>query len=92
MSTTEQVKQEQESKQHKREMLNALVGEQVIRTLGKPEDLLRVQVKLLWENCYRVNVLIGKDVSCPKIPNSYFVETDSDGAIVEATPKIVKQY
>lgn len=91
MSTAEQ-REQQELKQQKREMLNALIGEQILHTLGKPSDLLRVQIKRLWENCYRVNVLVGKDASCPKIVNSYFVEADNDGKIVESNPKIVKQY
>lgn len=47
MSTIEQGKQQQESKQAKHEMLNALIREQIIRTLGKPKDLLQVQIKLL---------------------------------------------
>lgn len=91
MSTAEQ-REQQELKQHKRERMDAFIGEQIIHTLGKPTDLLKVQIKRLWENCYRVNVLTGKDVSCPTIANSYFVEADSEGKIVESNPKIVKQY
>ena len=72
--------------------MDSLIGDQIIHTLGKPSNLLKVQIKRLWENCYRVNVLIGKDASCPTIANSYFVESDSEGKIVESNPKIVKQY
>jgi hypothetical protein len=78
--------------QHKREMLNALIGEQVIHTLGQPGDLLKVQVRLLWENRYRVNVLTGGDAASARIANSYFVKADSDGTIVESTPTIRKQH
>jgi hypothetical protein len=75
---------------HKREMLNALIGEQVIHTLGEPDGLHRVQVRRLWKDHYRVNVLIGKDAASAKIANSYFVEANSDGNIVESSPKITK--
>jgi len=77
---------------HKREMLNALIGEQVLQALGKPRNLLKVQVRPLWDGNYRVNVLVGADAACAKIPHSYFVVTDGDGNVLAATPKIHKQY
>ena len=92
MPVTQQHKQHEDTEQHKPEMLNALIGEQVMHTLGKPHDLLKVQVRLLWENHYRVNVLIGGDAASVRIANSYFVKADSDGNIVVSTPKITKQY
>ena len=92
MLATQQQEQANDLEKHKRETLNALVGEQVIDTLGKPGNLLRVIVRLLWENYYRVNVVIGTDVTSTKIANSYFVEVDGDGTIVDSMPKITKQY
>lgn len=77
---------------HKRETLKTLIGEQVIHTLGKPIDLLKMQVRPLWGNYYRVNVLIGQDAASAKIANSYFVNADIDGNIVESNPKITKQF
>jgi len=88
----QQHKQDQDTEQHKREMLKTRIGEQVMHTLGEPGDLLKVQVRLLWENHYRVNVLIGGDAASVRIANSYFVKADSDGNIVVSTPKITKQY
>ena len=72
--------------------LDALIGKRVIDTLGKPGDLHKVQVRRLWDDHYRVNVLIGEDAASAKIANSYFLEADSDGNIVGSTPKITKQY
>ena len=82
----------QGTEQHKRETLNALIGEQVIHTLGVPDGLHNVQVRRLWKDHYRVNVLIGQDVASTKIANSYFVQVDGDGNIVESSPKITKRY
>ena len=84
--------QPNDAEQTKRATLNARIGEQVIHTLGKPVDLLLVQVRELWDNHYRVNVLIGADAVTFRIANSYFVEGDNDGNIVKSTPKIAKQY
>jgi hypothetical protein len=75
-----------------RETLNALIREQVIHSLGEPVDLVKVQVRRLWENCYRVNVLTGADAVSAKIANSYFVGVDSDGKVVDSIPKIRKEY
>jgi len=41
--------------------------------------LHKVQVRRLWDDHYRVNVLIGEDAASAKIANSYFVEADGDG-------------
>ncbi|HEY7153008.1 MAG TPA: hypothetical protein VH575_03515 [Gemmataceae bacterium] len=77
---------------HKREMLNALIGEQVLHALGEPRNLLKVQVRPLWDGNYRVNVFVGADAACAKIPHSYFVVADGDGNVLAATPKIHKHY
>ena len=37
----------------KGEMLNAMIGEQVLHALGEPQNLLRVQVRPLWDGKYR---------------------------------------
>ena len=92
MAVTQQHKQHEDTEQHNREMLTALIREQVIHSLGQPDDLLQMQVRLLWTNHYRVNVLIGADAASARIANSYFVKADSDGNIVGSTPKITKLY
>ena len=75
----------------KREMLNARIGEQVLHALGKPRNLLKVQVRPLWDGTYRVNILVGADAACAKIPHSYFVVADGEGNILTTTPKIWKK-
>ena len=64
----------------------------VIAALGRPAELLRVNVLPLWGDNFRVNVLIGADATAVQIPNSYFVTVDERGAILRSTPPIQKQY
>jgi hypothetical protein len=90
MSTADQREQEKRTEDHRRETLNALISEQVIHTLGRQPNLSKVQVRWLWENYYRVNIIIGEDAASVKVANSYFVQADSDGNIVESTPKIIR--
>ncbi len=92
MATAQQREQQKDMEQHKREALNALIGEQVIHTLGEPNGLHGVQVRRLWANHYRVNVYVGENAASARIADSYFVEADGDGNIVASTPKITKQH
>jgi hypothetical protein len=88
----EQDEQRENIERPKRETRDALIGERVIRTLGAPGDLLKVQVRELWEGRYRVNVFVGPDFASARVARSYFVVADADGNIVESTPPIVKRY
>jgi hypothetical protein len=72
--------------------LSAALGRQVMRTLGEPGDLLRVQVQRLWEEHYRVNVLVGADAASARIAHSYFLVADGDGHISACTPELTRQY
>ena len=90
MSTTQQRKQDREFDQHLSETLHALIEEQVLHRLGDPDGLHSLQVRRLWEDRYRVNVLIGESAASARIANSYFVELGSDGNIVESNPTITK--
>jgi hypothetical protein len=92
MSTEQQSGQHRDKDVQEREKLDILIRERVIRALGRPSCPHRVQVRRLWEDYYRVNVLLGEDAATAKIVNSYFVEADGDGNIVESTPAITKQY
>lgn len=68
------------------------IRENLLQTLGTPKSLLTVQVRFLWSNNYRVNVLVGPDFASSTIAHSYFLETDAAGAILKSTPPIHKQY
>jgi hypothetical protein len=71
--------------------LQAVVLNQVLQHLGQPIDGLRVQVRKLWQDHYRVNVFKGAGVNAELIVQSFFLITDDNGAIVAATPRITRQ-
>jgi hypothetical protein len=87
----EQPKEENLEKD-KRETLNDLIREQVIHALGTPIDLRKVQVRKVWKDHYRVNVIVGVNAGSVRVANSYFLTIDSDGGLIAATPEITKQY
>ena len=76
----------------KRRKLNSLIKEQLIQALGRPIDLRDVQVRKVWDEHYRVNVIVGADASAVRIAHSYFLVIDSAGIVISATPKITKLY
>jgi hypothetical protein len=96
MSTNAQNKTKQGEQDHKRtqdtrDALHAVIAEQVVHGLGSAAPPHRVQVRSLWGDFFRVNVLVGADAASLKVANSYFLKTDSEGRIVESTPKMVRQ-
>jgi hypothetical protein len=70
----------------------AAISEHVLRTLGRPADYHRVVVRRLWAGHYRVNVLVGNDVTSTTIAHSYFLVTDDDGKVSGSTPAITRRY
>ena len=87
MPTEQQIQQDKKLQQHKSEIFDDLISEQVIHRLGMLDNLQAVQVRRLWEAHYRVNVLVGEDAIFAKVGPSYFVEVDSDGHIIGSNPK-----
>jgi hypothetical protein len=92
MSTNQQEKEPVSQKKADDQQLNAVIEKHVMRTLGRPGDLQRVQVRRLWDDRYRVNVVVGPDSASSTIPHSYFLVVDSDGNILASNPVIAKQY
>jgi hypothetical protein len=92
MATALKLEQCNDAEQTRRESREVLIGRRVILALGEPSDLLRVQVRELWDQRYRVNIYVGSDAVSARVANSYFLETDDDGNIIAATPKIKRQY
>ena len=92
MPMAQQPEQHKDLEQHRRETQKALIREQVIHALGEPAGLHKVQVRRLWEDHYRVNVLVGPDAASAKIVNSYFLRSDSDGKIIASNPVLAKRY
>lgn len=74
------------------EALRNLIRERVLHALGRPTDLRQVQVRKVWDDHYRVNVIVGVNAGSVRVANSYFLKVDSDGGLIAATPKITKQY
>ncbi len=81
-----------EVKRTERKSLEFVIKEQVIQALGKPTDLRNVQVRMVWKEHYRVNVLVGLNAASVRIANSYLLKVDSEGGLIAAIPQITKQY
>ncbi len=75
-----------------REGLPDVIGQHVLRAVGRPGDWHRVQVRQLWEGRYRVNILVGPDAASARVAHSYFLTADGEGAILACTPAITRQY
>ena len=88
---TEQPKEEKLGPDE-RETLDNLIREQVIHALGAPFNLRSVQVRKVWDDHYRVNVIVGVNAGAVRVANSYFLVIASDGSLLTATPTITKQY
>ncbi|HTK75417.1 MAG TPA: hypothetical protein VL371_09180 [Gemmataceae bacterium] len=75
-----------------RDRLSAAIGGHVLGVLGRPDDLFRVQVRRLWDDRYRVNVLVGPDAASTTIAHSYFLLVDEAGHVHTTSPAIRRQY
>jgi hypothetical protein len=75
-----------------RDSLSAIIARNVIRSLGSPADMLRVQVATVGIDRYRVNIFVGKNYGVGRITNSFFLTADSEGNIESSSPKIERVY
>ncbi len=91
MPQQQQEEQSKEQEKHQRQQADARIGDQVMQTLGQPVDLQKVQVRRLWKDHYRVNVLVGVDAASVKVAHSFFLVSDVEGNIIASTPSIRKQ-
>jgi hypothetical protein len=71
---------------------SAAIGGHVLGALGRPDGLFGVQVRRLWGDRYRVNVLVGRDAASTTIAHSYFLVVDEAGNIDTTSPVIRRQY
>jgi hypothetical protein len=92
MPTTQKDKPHAEPEKQGEQQRSAIIGRQVMEALGRPGALHWVRVRPLWEDHYRVNVLIGADSATALIAHSYFLVADEAGTIRTATPTITKHY
>ena len=91
MMPTQESKAKDQDKQARQQRKAAIVRH-VMDILGQPQDLHRVQVRHLWDDHYRVNVLLGDDPASTRVGHSYFLVVDGQGNVLTSTPEIVKQY
>jgi hypothetical protein len=78
--------------QQQTQQLHGIIGQHVLHGLGQPPGLHRLQIRHLWADRYRVNVLIGSDPTCATVGHSYFLVADGEGNVVTSNPKITKRY
>ena len=93
MATKQQSDSGAEDQSMARHALNAIIGKNVIQSLGTQVDmLLRVKVNPVGSEHYRVNVMVGKTVGSARIADSFFLTADENGNIVTSSPEIVRLY
>jgi hypothetical protein len=92
MTTTLQRDRDEELRRDMRDTVNDLIREQVVHSLGTPDDLLKVEVLRVGSDRYRVNVFVGKDLISGRITDSFFLTTDGEGNILTSSPEIVRVY
>jgi hypothetical protein len=74
------------------ERLAGRIRQQVLEALGTPPVSHAVQVRPLWANYFRVNVLLGESVTCLTVAHSYFLQADGHGRVLESSPALVQHY
>jgi hypothetical protein len=92
MTPSKAEKQSAPQEKHERQEQSAALGQLVLHTLGQPPDLQSVQVRPLWEDHYRVNVLVGPDAASTRVAHSYFLVVDSAGKVLTTTPTLRRHY
>jgi hypothetical protein len=92
VQTTQQSDFGAENKPMPRDAMNALIGINVIHSLGSPVDMLKVKVNPVGGDRYRVNVMVGKNAGSARVANSFFLTADDEGNIVASSPKIIRLY
>lgn len=70
----------------------AALGKQVLAALGQPGNMQLMQVRHLWSNHYRANVVVGPDMASARVAHSYFLLADDEGKITASTPNLTRMY
>lgn len=83
-----QASEPQEKKAQDQDRLKTAIRSHVLNALGRPNRLSRVEVRALWDDYYRVNVLAGENPGCIIIVHSYFIEADEQGNILQSQPPL----
>lgn len=91
MPTKEQSKGQAEAAERAQEQSDVIIG-QLMKALGRPTALYRVEVRHLWDGYYRANLFVGPTASSTRIAHSFFLTADEEGNIVASVPDISRQY
>ena len=70
----------------------AVIRESVLHGLGEPDNLHLVRVRQVFGDKYRVNVYVRADAATYKVAQSYFLEADAKGKVLNSTPAILRLY
>jgi hypothetical protein len=92
MTTTRRSELQREEEKVAAERLAVPIRQQVLQALGTPPGWHMVQVRSLWGDYFRVNVLVGESITSFSIRHSFFLLTDGEGSVLEASPEMVKRY
>ncbi len=92
MSTKQERTQRAEQEQEHERSLEAAIRKNVMQDLGRPAELVQVQVRQLWESNYRVNVFVGTDAASARVAHSFFLTADAFGTVIASTPAITRLY
>ena len=76
------------TKAQDQDQLKSVIRSRVLHALGGQNRLGRVDVRALWDDYYRVNVLVGENPGCIIIASSYFIEADQQGNILQSQPPL----
>lgn len=68
--------------------LEQSVRSAVYAAFGRSSEVLRVVVRPLWQNRFRVNVFVGLHAASAVIAHSYFVEVGTAGDILSVNPQL----
>jgi hypothetical protein len=77
-----------ETKAQDQDRLKSAIRSRVLTALDEENRLGRVDVRALWGDYYRVNVLVGENPGCIIIASSYFIEADQQGNILQSRPPL----
>jgi hypothetical protein len=92
MTKTRKLEQCEPVDERQRDARHVRIGNHVLSALGRPADLLRIQVRPLWNERYRVNIVVGPHIASARVANSFFLTADEDGNVFTSTPPIKKLY
>ena len=92
MATEQRDDQQTDADDEGKPRRNAAIGRHVLHGLGQPGALLRVDVRHLWADHFRVNVVVGPDAASARIAHSYFLVADSAGNVLASTPQLTRRY